>query len=107
MRYEMTKAEAEEWLELLDKAAAAGFTGQWFSFGDGKYYRRELLEEIRDNGGISIGEEEPLPEPHTVVVPASVFGLVFGLLKIGTLELQRQYFENKVQQHRLHINILK
>lgn len=75
MRYEMTKAEAEEWLELMDKAAAAGFTGQWFSFGDGKYYRRELLEEIRDNGGISIGEEEPLPEHHIVVVPASVFGL--------------------------------
>lgn len=75
MRYEMTGAEAEKWLELMDKLTAAGYTCPKFSFGDGKYYRRELLEEIRDNGGISIGEEEPLPEPHTVVVPASVFGL--------------------------------
>lgn len=74
MRYEMTKAEAEHMIELVEKAEADGMKFYCFSIrGDDKTYGRELLEAIRDNGGISI--EKPLPEPHTVVVPASVFGL--------------------------------
>ena len=76
MRYEMTKDEAEHMIELVEKAEANGMKFQCFSFRNGKKtYSRELLEAIRDNGGISIGEEEPLLEPHTVVVPASCFCL--------------------------------
>lgn len=73
-RINITKEEAEHFLQLMDTAEAAGFKVNGFSVGGcAKSYNREFLEAVRDNGGFSMQIEEP--EYHTVVVPASCLGL--------------------------------
>ena len=58
-RYEITKSEAEQYIALYEEAEAKGFTVQGFSFGDGKYYSKEFLHKVRDNGGF-VKQTEPL-----------------------------------------------
>ena len=69
MRYEMTKEQAEHMIELLEKAEANGMKFQGFSFGDGKYYGKDLLYHIRDKGGFVMQTEPLTMEDHIVVVP--------------------------------------
>lgn len=96
MRYEMTKGEAEQMIELLEKAEAEGMKFQGFSFGDGKYYGKDLLYHIRDNGGF-VKHTEPLTmEDHIVAVPNS--GAVFfpdnsymGMVNATAREVRNHY----------------
>lgn len=69
MRYELTKSEAERFIRLCEKAEANGFKAQGFSFGDGKYYSKEFLYVVRDNGGF-VEQSKPLTaQEHIAIVP--------------------------------------
>ncbi len=69
MRYELTKSEAERFIRLCEKAEANGFKVQGFSFGDGKYYSKEFLDYVLDNGGVVIQTESLTAQEHIVIVP--------------------------------------
>ena len=69
MRYELTKSEAERFIRLCEKAEANGFNVRGFSFGDGKYYSKEFLYAVRDNGGFVEQFEPLIAREHIVIVP--------------------------------------
>ncbi len=69
MRYKMTKREAEHWIQIIETTKIDGFSVQGFYLGDGKYYSKKLLYDIRDNDGLVMQIEPLTAQDHIAVVP--------------------------------------